>query len=227
MKAYEWILFDADDTLFHFDAFRGLQLMFSRFGLAFTEQDYVDYQQVNKALWVEYQKGQITAQEIQRRRFHIWAAKLNISPYELNSAFMITMAEISAPLAGVTDLLNALQGKAKLGIITNGFVEIQQLRLERTGFTQYFELVVISEAVGVAKPHPDIFEHAISRMNNPNREQILMVGDTLESDILGGINAGLDTCWLNAHNKPAVEHITPHYQVSSFTELEKRLLAQY
>jgi putative hydrolase of the HAD superfamily/5'-nucleotidase len=227
MKAYEWVLFDADDTLFHFDAFRGLQLMFSRFNILFTAQDYVNYQQLNKALWVEYQKGQVTAQEIQRRRFHIWATKLEVSPYELNSAFMIAMAEISTPLAGATNLLDELQGKAKLGIITNGFVEIQQMRLDRTGFTQYFELVVISEEVGIAKPHPGIFEHAISRMNNPHREKILMVGDNLNSDILGGINAGLDTCWLNVDNKPTEKHITPHYQVSSFAELEKRLLPQY
>ena len=62
MKTYEWILFDADETLFHFDAFAGLQLMFSRFDVQFTAQDYAAYQAVNKALWVDYQKGDVTAE---------------------------------------------------------------------------------------------------------------------------------------------------------------------
>ena len=224
MKAYEWILFDADDTLFHFDAFRGLQLMFFQFGVKFTEQDYHEYQTLNKSLWVDYQNGSIIAQQLQHQRFHAWANKLQISPQVLNNAFLIAMAEICTPMAGAVSLLNALKGKIKLGIITNGFTDLQQIRLERTGLTGHFDLLVISEQVGIAKPHLGIFEHAFSLMGNPAREQVLMVGDNPDSDILGGINAGLDTCWLNVDNKPAPEGIKPLYQISSLTELENMLL---
>lgn len=226
MKTYEWILFDADDTLFHFDAFMGLQLMFAGFGIDFTKEHYDEYQVVNKALWVEYQNGKVTAAHIQERRFNAWAEKLRVSPFELNSAYMAAMAEVCTPLAGALDLLKALKGKVKLGIITNGFIELQEIRLSRTGLRDYFDLLVISEQVGVAKPHPDIFNHALARMGNPDRQKVLMVGDNPDSDIIGGLNAGLDTCWVNAHGKPLPDGIKPHYEVASLIELQNLLFDQ-
>lgn len=224
MKQYEWILFDADETLFHFDAFRGLQLAFSRFGVEFNQLHYQEYQTVNKALWVEYQNGNITASELQIQRFHSWAIQLNISPQQLNSAFLSMMAEICIPLEGAVNLLDALKGKIKMGIITNGFTELQQARLERTGLRNHFDLVVISEQIGIAKPHPGIFEHALALMRQPARDRVLMVGDTLETDILGGFNAGLDTCWLNKDNKSLVENTLFKFKVSSLAELKNLLL---
>jgi 5'-nucleotidase len=224
MKAYEWILFDADETLFHFDSFTGLQRTIAAFGSHFTEQDYQDYQVINKALWTNYQNSKITAKQLQHQRFNRWADRLNVSPQSLNSAFLSTMADISTPLEGARSLLNSLKDKIKLGIITNGFTELQKARLERTELKNHFDIVVISEEVGFAKPHPGIFNHALTKMGSPARTQVLMVGDTLESDIQGGINAGLDTCWLNRNNRIALEDIRPNYQVSSLKELEALLL---
>lgn len=221
MKLYEWILFDADDTLFHFDDFSGLQIMFEPLGVQFNKQDYEAYKVINKSLWTEYQNGEVTLQQLQHRRFDTWASKLQISHQTLSSAFIATMTEICVPLEGALSLLNTLKSKTKLGIITNGFAKSQQARIERTGLRNYFDLLVISEQVGVAKPHQGIFEHALAIMGNPSRKQVLMVGDNPSSDILGGINAGFDTCWLNVDNKPAPEGIKPHYQVSSLSELEK------
>lgn len=223
MRNYSWILFDADETLFHFDAFSGLSLMFSNFDFSFTRQDYEEYETINKPLWTEYQNGTITAQQLQHRRFAPWADKLQVATKDLNSAYMAVMAEICTPLDGAISLLNSLKGKSKLGIITNGFTELQQSRLERTGLRKHFDLLVISEEVGHAKPHQRIFDHTLAMMGNPSRKQVLMVGDNPDSDILGGLNAGLDTCWLNIHNKIAPEGITPHYQVSSLVELEDLL----
>ena len=227
MRTYDWILFDADDTLFHFDAFSGLQRMFSRFGVCFTQQDYYAYQIINKSLWIEYQNNTITAEQLQFQRFQAWATKLQMQSRDLNTAFLNAMAEICRPLEGALSLLNTLKGKVKLGIITNGFTELQQTRLERTGLSDHFELLVISEQVGVAKPHVDIFNHALSEMGNPARDVVLMVGDNPESDILGGMNAGMDTCWINVDNKPLPMGITPRYQVSSLVELEDLLLGAY
>ncbi len=226
MKTYEWIIFDADDTLFHFDAFQGLRLMFSRFGVHFTEKEYQEYQVINKLLWVHYQRGDITAKQLQQQRFLSWATQLQVLPQDLNRAFLATMVEISSPLEGVTRLLSALKGKVKLGIITNGFTELQRARLERLGLQDHFDFLVVSEEVGVAKPHQGIFDHALAIMGNPAKEGVLMVGDNPESDILGGINAGLDTCWFNVDNKPVPEGIMPHYQVSSVEELEQLLANQ-
>ncbi len=220
-KNYEWILFDADETLFHFDAYGGLKLLFSKYEINFSDEDYIEYQKLNKSLWADYQNDLITAQELQTRRFNSWADRLGVSALELNSGFLQAMATICKPIDGAEDLLRALSGKVRMGIITNGFTELQQARLERTGLRDFFQIVVISEAVGAAKPHRRIFDHALSMMGDPSRDKVLMVGDTVESDILGGINSGLDTCWFNAHGKVNSIGVNPTYQVSSLKEIEQ------
>lgn len=216
---YKWILFDADETLFHFDAYQGLNLMFSRLGIEFTQCDYVEYQKVNKPLWVDYQDGVITAEQLQNIRFQPWAEKLKVTTQFINSAFLTAMADICAPLPGAKELLHNLQDRAKLGIITNGFTELQQVRLERTGFQDYFSTLIISEQVGVAKPDCGIFDFAFSQMGHPEKDDVLMVGDNPHSDILGGMNAGIHTCWLNSHGVQAPEGIEPNYEVTTLNEL--------
>ncbi|UDQ79679.1 pyrimidine 5'-nucleotidase [Erwinia rhapontici] len=224
LKDWDWILFDADDTLFHFDAFAGLQRLFQQYDVQFSRADYDDYQAINKPLWVDYQNGAISALQLQHQRFESWAAKLDVTAQDLNSGFLSAMAEICTPLVGAVDLLNALKGRVKIGIITNGFTALQQARLERTGFLGVFDLLVISEQVGYAKPHPAIFDYALTRMGNPSRERVLMVGDNPDSDILGGINAGLATCWLNAEGRAQPEGINPTWQVTSLKELQDKLV---
>ncbi|MGR5177307.1 pyrimidine 5'-nucleotidase [Vibrio mediterranei] len=222
---YDWILFDADETLFHFDSFGGMQLMFERFGVDFTRDDYNAYQLINKPLWVDYQDGKITADELKHIRFEGWAAKLGVTPFELNSAFLQAMADICTLLPGAKELLDALSGKAKLGIITNGFTELQAIRLERTGLTKYFEHVVISEEVGVAKPDLGIFDYAHQLMGLPCKSRVLMVGDNPHSDVLGGINFGIETCWLNTQGASTPEGIQPDYEVTSLLHLRDTLFA--
>jgi YjjG family noncanonical pyrimidine nucleotidase len=219
VKTYEWILFDADDTLFQFDSLRGLQRMFSQYGVAFSEDDFLAYEAVNKPLWTDYQNGAISLLQLQQRRFQSWGQKLQLCPTTLNRAYLAAMAEICAPTEGATSLLEALRGVVRLGVITNGFAEIQESRLARTGLRSYFEVLVISEQVGVAKPHRGIFEHALAAMGNPRPEQVLMVGDNPSSDILGGMSAGMDTCWFNQAGKAAPVGITPTYQVSCLLDL--------
>ena len=222
---YDWVLFDADETLFHFDAFKGMQLMFERKGVDFTRQDFEHYQQTNKPLWVEYQNGTITADDIKHKRFIEWAEKLETTTAELNSAFLDAMADICTLLPGAKELMEAVYGKAKLGIITNGFTELQAIRLELTGMSDYFEHVIISEQVGVAKPDSGIFQHALELMGMPCKSKILMVGDNPHSDILGGINFGIETCWLNHASEEKVAGIEPNYTVNSLHELKEILLA--
>ncbi len=217
---YKWILFDADETLFHFDAFKGLQLMFSRYDMDFSQHDYDEYQITNKPLWIDYQNGTISAEQLQNIRFQGWAEKLEVTTQALNSDFLLAMADICAPLTGAKELLASLHGKVNMGIITNGFTELQEIRLKRTGFKEYFSSLVISEQIGIAKPDVGIFEHALAEMGQPEKHHVLMVGDNPHSDILGGLNAGIDTCWLNVDGLDNPAGITPHYQVSSLKELQ-------
>ncbi|MFC0140521.1 pyrimidine 5'-nucleotidase [Erwinia mallotivora] len=225
LQDWDWILFDADDTLFHFDALAGLQLLFQQYGVTFSGHDFEEYQAINKPLWVEYQNGTITAQQLQTRRFVRWGEKLNVTPHQLNAGYLAAMAEICLPLAGAPDLLRALKGRVKMGIITNGFTALQQARLQRTGFLHYFDLLVISEEVGHAKLHPAIFDHALEKMANPPRSRVLMVGYNPDSDILGGIRSGLATCWLNVDNRPLPEGVQPTWQVPSLAALQEILIS--
>jgi 5'-nucleotidase len=97
---WDWIFFDADETLFTFDSFGGLQRMFLDYSVTFTAEDFKDYQAINKPLWVEYQNGAITALQLQHQRFQGWAERLRVAPGDLNNAFLNAMAEICAPLPG-------------------------------------------------------------------------------------------------------------------------------
>ncbi|MCA1921308.1 pyrimidine 5'-nucleotidase [Buttiauxella noackiae] len=220
---WDWILFDADETLFTFDAFGGLQRMFLDYSVTFTAEDFQDYQAVNKPLWTDYQNGTISALQLQHQRFEGWSERLSVPAGDLNAAFLNAMAEICVPLPGAVSLLNAIKDKVKIGIITNGFTALQQIRLERTGLRDYFDLLVISEQVGVAKPDRKIFDYTFEQMGQPPRDRVLMVGDTAESDILGGMNAGIATCWLNAHGRSLQEGIMPTWEVTSLSELERLL----
>ncbi|WMC10699.1 pyrimidine 5'-nucleotidase [Oceanimonas pelagia] len=222
---YDWILFDADDTLFHFDAFAGLQRLFAGFGVHFDERAFAHYQTQNAPLWVAYQNGEIGAAELRHRRFAEWAERLAVTTEQLNDAFMNTMVEVCTLLPGAKELIAALQGQVRLGIITNGFAAMQQARLQRAGWQHAFSPLVVSEEVGVAKPHAGIFDHALELMGHPERSRVLMVGDNPHSDILGGLNAGLHTCWLNVQGGPAPEGIAPHHEVASLGQLQQWLLA--
>lgn len=218
---YQWILFDADETLFHFDAFAGLQRMFLGYGVEFGKEQFIEYQLVNKPLWVQYQDNEITAFQLQETRFEGWAKKVGVTPKAMNSAFMMAMAEICTPLDGARELLDSLlESNVKMGIITNGFTELQKIRLEKTEFSHYFELIIISEQVGIAKPDKRIFEHTFSMMGEVDLSAILMVGDNPDSDVLGGMNAGIDTCWLNEAGKTCPEGVEPTYTVGSLVALQ-------
>jgi FMN phosphatase YigB (HAD superfamily) len=152
MKKYQWFLFDADNTLFHFDDFEGLKRMLSHLNVIFTEQDYQEYQIINKPLWLECQQHKITADELQQRRFTDWGKKTGIATKELNNRFLTAMAETCPPLEGAQSLLQMLKNNnKKVGIITNGFIALHQIRLDYMGLNQFIDLLVVSEEVGIAR----------------------------------------------------------------------------
>lgn len=224
IQHYDWVLFDADDTLFHFDGSLGLRALFERHQAAYSDAEFAAFQQLNKPLWERYAQGLVSAEQVQVERFVGLAERFAVRAELLNEQFISAMAELCQPLPGAVELVHALREQVQLGIITNGFTELQDRRMQRVGFDQHFELLVISEQVGVAKPHIDIFEHAFARMQQPPRERILMVGDNLHTDILGGRNAGIHTCWLNHHGKPIPEDLQPTYAVKDLHQLHQLLL---
>lgn len=218
---YDWVVFDADETLFSFDAEKGLAKLFADHDLRFDEQQLTTFKAVNKPLWEGFQKGELQARDIKQQRFVPWEKAFGKDSESINAHFMSCMAQITETIDGTERLLQALHGKAKMGIITNGFVELQQERLEKTKTDEYFDFLVVSEAIGIAKPHADIFHHAHRHHMNeqPHPERILMVGDNPHSDILGGINAGWHTCWFNRDDSVAPEGINAHYTITHLDQL--------
>jgi len=217
---YTHVLFDADETLFSFDAQAGLKRMFKNYDIDFTTSDYQRYQAINKPLWLEYQNNKITAAHLQVTRFNEWAQKLNVPAQTLNDGFLTAMTEICEPLPGAVLLLKKLKPHAKLGIITNGFTQLQARRLEHTGLKDMFDWLVISEQVGIAKPSVEIFQHTFELMDNPDKNKVLMIGDTASSDILGGQNAGIDTCWLQHPGVSLPDNIRPTYTITQLQQLQ-------
>lgn len=216
---YEWILFDADETLFHFDSKAAIKHMFERLEIIYSEEEYNEYKRLNQSLWIEYQNAMITIQDIKDHRFAKWAKKFNITTQRLNSEFINSMAEISNVLPGAYELLENLHSKYKLGIITNGMTNLQEARLQKTNCRQFINLLIISEEVGSSKPNFAIFDFAHQKMEYPDKKRVLIVGDNPDSDIIGGQNFGFDTCWYNPTNKPTPDNIKPTYVVTELLNI--------
>lgn len=221
---YKWILFDADETIFDFDDYTGLKRTIAKYGIKITDEDYTEYKKLNTQLFNKYQKGEIRAIDIKSTRLKKWGDIVNVSPLQLNQELLCNMLEICKPLPGAVKLLEFLKNRFKLGMITNGFIDLQEARLRRNGLFEVFDILVISENVGVAKPDSKIFEHAFTLMGNVSRKEILMVGDSPNSDILGGMRVGIDTCWINPENKPIPDNINPTYNIQKLNELKNLVL---
>ena len=97
--------------------------------------------------------------------------------------------------------------------------EVQRPRLQKTEIQRFFEIIVVSDEIGVSKPHPGFFEHAFHQMQRPPTEKVLVVGDNLEADIKGGNQSGTDTCWYNPKKRTNETGILPNYEISSLEEL--------
>lgn len=216
---YRYVLFDADETLFRFDIMAGLVHLFKQYHIHFTQADFEQYQSTNRQLWIDYQDGIIDAEYLQVTRFTQWSEKLKVPAKVLNDEFLDAMGVICTPLPGAVSMLTALQKHAKLGIVTNGFARMQQIRLRHTKLDHMFDWLVISEVVGVAKPNVAIFEHTMALMGNPPKSEILMVGDNAASDVLGGMNAGIDTCWLQHPGEELPDDIEPTHKITDLTQL--------
>lgn len=223
-KKYRWVLFDADETLFAFRSYQGLKNVLARYNVPFSLDDYARYQQINQPMWLAYQNQEIDVYTLKTARFQTLAKQTGRSPLQLNDELMQEMIHLSPALSGTLPTLQGLHGKVKMGVITNGFTLMQQPRLEVTDTAKFFDLLVISEEVGVSKPSSGIFANAFAQMQKAepkplHKADILMVGDSLTSDILGGNNFGIDTCWFNPKQVENATEIKPTFEINALEEL--------
>ena len=225
--AYQWVLFDADGTLFDYERAEAAALAAlwadSELGERAPELDEA-YRRINSALWRRFETGDISSHEIKEERFRRLVAELDLDaePETLSRDYIDRLGLQTQLIPGAERLLAALAPRYRLGLITNGLAAVQRSRLERSPIGGRFEVVVISEEVGFAKPDRRIFEHALERMERPARERVLMVGDNPLADIEGARSFGLATCWLNLDGRADGGVVSDH-EVHSLDDLEARL----
>ena len=220
---YQWLLLDADGTLFDYDRAetQALRLTFEAAGRPFHPAYAQAYRRINAAIWREFEQGQITQELLRTRRFAMLfdEARLDLDLEDFSTAYLRNLALGTDLVDGAEEMLRALQGRVGLALITNGLKDVQRPRLQRSAINGCFDPVVISEEVGAAKPDPAIFHAALAMMGHPRRDQVLMVGDSLTSDVAGANRAGIDACWFNPASLPLPPGMQVRYQIRELGEL--------
>ena len=220
---YKWLLFDADNTLFDYDSAEGaaLQDTFELMGLHYEARYATVYRQINADIWLDFEKGRITQQRLRTKRFELLfdALQIDCDPAVFSLRYLESLASHADLVNGAEDVVRELHSRARLLLITNGLSDVQRSRFARSTVMRYFADVVISEEVGVAKPDPEIFDIAFAKMGYPEKEEVLMVGDSLTSDIKGGNLYGIDTCWFNPSRGPRDPHVRIRYEIRELRQL--------
>lgn len=221
---YEMIIIDADETLFDFKKSEKVSLEST---MREFNQDYVEgyhleiYKEINSAIWKELEKGLITQKELNDLRFQrlLERLKINMNAIDFANAYIKHLSRASFLYESSFDLIENLSRAYRLVILSNGLKEVQDNRLRKSAISRFFEAIIISEEVGLAKPDPAIFQLLFDHTNCTDKSKVLMVGDSLSSDIQGGINFGIDTCWYNAGGTINRSDIKPTYEISRLTDL--------
>ena len=224
MAKYYCILFDADNTLLNFDAAenKALAETLVNYGIEPDAETVQTYRTINEELWRQLEKGQIRREKLFGERFSRFLKAINAAGdgVEMNRFYLeqlSTHPDLMSP--EVLDVLRELSEVATLAIVSNGAQKVQTRRLAESGVMNFMEDVFISEKMGCEKPNARIFDAALRALGVENREHVLMVGDSLPSDIQGGSNAGLDTCWYNPNHAENPGKVSPTAEIASLEEL--------
>jgi len=204
---YSWIIFDADNTLFDFDrAERGaLERTLGRFGMICDAEARAQFTAISARLWRAFESGAITSARLRVARFEeLLAGRVPaVDPQLVSEAYLRELGGEAHLLPRAEEVVRRLAVSHQLLLATNGIADVQRRRFGAATIGDCFHDVVISDEIGIAKPHPGFFDEAFRRMGDPAREQVLLVGDSLTSDIAGGAAYGIDTCWFCPLDPPA------------------------
>jgi len=221
--SYNWILFDADGTLFDYDAAEAAALAaaFARIGQNFLPEHSEIYRTINGRMWLELEEGTTTQERLRVERFEelFETIGVNSDATQFSDDYTANLATQTGLIDGADSTVAALAEIARLMLITNGLTQVQRPRFGASSIRRHFDGLVISEEVGAAKPDPQIFDAAFATMNHPRKSKVLMVGDSLTSDIKGGIDYGIDTCWFNPSGRALQNGVEPTYEIRRIDEL--------
>ena len=197
---YDVILMDIDNTLldFHAGTKEALTGLLGDFGLELTQEREARFHVINNRLWTAYEHGEIPKSAIFERRFAEFLGEMGIEtdPLEANETYAKGLQQSAVLMPHCMELLDALQGKCRLFAVTNGVVTTQTPRLKKAGFGPHFEQIFISEAMGCKKPEKEFFDQCFAAIGPVDKSRCIILGDSLTSDMQGGRNAGITTCYL-------------------------------
>lgn len=221
---YEVILFDADDTLFDYSLAEAhaLKSVFLEHQIELMQSHVEQYRLVNQQLWNDYEKGKVTLDFLRHERFRRLFADIRVEmdAVYFSERYVQYLGEGSFLIEGADSLIQQLLKKGhRIAVITNGIKQTQQSRIEKSSLANSFEQIIVSEDTSYSKPHTGIFDYAFNMLNITDKTKVLIVGDSLTSDIQGGINYGIDTCWFNPKQKTNGSSIKPTYEIQRLVEL--------
>ena len=224
MKKYKFFLFDADGTLFDYDMAEenALRTMFKMYGLGYSEDIRQKYREINSQVWKDYDNGKITKDALQVLRFRRLFEETGIDrePGDFNKKYLYELGKGSFLIDGALEICKEITGcNGKIFIVTNGILATQQSRIKHSPINKYISDYFVSEHIGYAKPHPLYFEYVFSHILQFEKNKCLIIGDNLATDITGGNNAGIDSCWFNRTGTVNDTGIMPVFEINDLRKL--------
>lgn len=221
---YKYLLFDADDTLLDFKQaeknafYKMLKAMNIEPSPLFHER----YSAINKGVWERFEKGLVKKEDIGYTRYYEFIKELGLDsdPADFDSTYHVLLGLEGVTFKESVAVCSELVARGYIiEIVTNGFADTQISRFELSGLSDYIDKMFISETIGVQKPKKEFFDKVFEEIGCYDKSKYLIIGDSLSSDILGGNNAGIDTCWFNVRGNEPRDDIKPTYTVSALPEL--------
>lgn len=220
---YPYLLFDADNTLFDFDAAEknAHRQVCGKHRLSFTEEGYALYRRCNAQLWQDFDRGLCSKEFLLTERFRRYLSLSGETgdPEAMNRDHLRALGESAVLLPGAEALCRRLAAGHELYLVTNAVESVQRARFERSAIRPYFRDVFISEAIGCGKPSPAYFAYVLRAVPGLTAENGLVIGDSLTSDIQGANNAGLACCWFNPKGLPRPDGLRIDYEVRTLEEI--------
>ena len=223
----EFLFLDLDDTILDFHKAERIALSktLKDFGLEPTEQVLDRYHLINRLHWERLERGELTRDQVQQGRFEVLFQELGhtVDAVTVTRAYEHNLGIGHYFLPGALEAVQRLSQKYRLFLASNGTASVQHSRLTSAGLYPYFEKVFVSQEIGFNKPSKEYFDACFSQIPGFDLAKAMMVADSLTSDILGGIQSGMKTCWVNPNHQNARSDIPADHEIESITQLEALL----